>query len=101
MGGGSWRGKGVRVRHTRFVRRSVSGDREMVKVVGVKEVMVRQVPLMEMESPGVNISSWVFFSRDVFGFRLTIVGITEERGRSGDGEDGGAAFGGGCEARDF
>lgn len=50
---------------TRLVRRRVSGEMEMVKVVGVKEVMVRQVPLMEMESPGglgdVGISSWDSF----------------------------------------
>lgn len=53
--GGGLRGQGGRGAITRFVRRSVSGDMLMVKVVGVKEVMVRQVPLMEMESPTVRM----------------------------------------------
>lgn len=35
----------------RFVRRRVSGEMPTVKEVGVKEVMVRQVPLMLMLSP--------------------------------------------------
>ncbi len=33
------------------MRRRVSGATPTVKEVGVKEVMVRQVPFMEMESP--------------------------------------------------
>ena len=33
--------------------------------------------------------------------QLTIVGITEEGGRRGDGEDGGAAFGGRGEVGDL
>ena len=86
-----------------MVRRSVSGDMEMVKVVGVKEVIVRQVPLMEMESPELEVVESASGQRRAgcFWVRLTIVSITEEGVRSGDGEDGGAAFGGGSEACDF
>lgn len=42
------------VREPRFVRRRVSGETPTVKVgvgVGEKEVRVRQVPFMDMESP--------------------------------------------------
>jgi len=38
-------------REPRFVRRSVSGEMPTTKEVVVKEVMVRQVPLMLMLSP--------------------------------------------------
>ena len=39
------------VREPRFVRRRVSGEMPTTKEVGVKEVTVRQVPLMLMLSP--------------------------------------------------
>ena len=39
------------LRSPRFVRRRVSGAMPTLKEDGVKDVMVRQVPLTEMESP--------------------------------------------------
>lgn len=59
------------------MRRSVSGDTPTVKVVGVKAVMVRQVPLMEMESP-----RWASSRRKVGVVIVRVVPVSGEGSRA-------------------
>ena len=71
-------------REPRFVRRRVSGETPTVKWVGVvvevssavSEVMVRQVPFMEMESP-----RWASVRRGVQEVMVRVVPVVGEVSR--------------------